>query len=105
MKIKFPYGKEFLEQEFGSELSAVLESSINKYTPECSETELVKKAMEAPVGTPRLSELAKGKKNVVIIASDHTRPVLSLWQNSAKKLWKKRKYTFMNVMREKSLSI
>jgi len=77
MKIKFPYGKEFLEQEFGSELSAVLESSINEYTPDLSETELVKKAMEAPFGTPLLSELARGKKNVVIIASDHTRPVPS----------------------------
>ena len=33
--------------------------------------------MENPVGTSRLCELAKGKKNIVIIASDHTRPVPS----------------------------
>lgn len=33
--------------------------------------------MEEPVGTSELSELAKGKNNVVIIASDHTRPVPS----------------------------
>ncbi len=77
MKIKFPYGKEHIEHEFGSELSAVLESNINEYTPEFSESELVKKAMESPVGAPRLTELAKGKNKVVIIASDHTRPVPS----------------------------
>jgi nickel-dependent lactate racemase len=33
--------------------------------------------MESPIGAPRLSELAKGKDKVVIIASDHTRPVPS----------------------------
>ena len=77
MNIKFPYGKGYIEEEFGGELSAVLESNINEYTPKLSETELVKAAMETPVGTPRLCELAKGKNKVVIIASDHTRPVPS----------------------------
>ena len=33
--------------------------------------------MAAPVGAPSLRELAKGKKKIVIIASDHTRPVPS----------------------------
>ena len=33
--------------------------------------------MENPIDSPRLSELAKGKKNCVIIISDHTRPVPS----------------------------
>ena len=33
--------------------------------------------MEKPIDSPRLSELAKGKKNCVIIISDHTRPVPS----------------------------
>lgn len=77
MKIKFPYGKEYIEQEFGNELSAVLESDINEYTPSLSEEDLVKKAMKEPFGTMCLSELAKGKNKVVIIASDHTRPVPS----------------------------
>ncbi len=77
-KVKFPYGKEFLEYEFlDSELIGVLESSIEEYKPLGSPEELVKAAMENPIGSPRLSELAKGKKNIVIIASDHTRPVPS----------------------------
>jgi lactate racemase len=33
--------------------------------------------LDHPVGSPRLEELAKGKKNIVIISSDHTRPVPS----------------------------
>ncbi len=77
-KVKFPYGKDFLEYDFeNSELIGVLESSIEEYKPLGSATELVKAAMESPVGSPKLSELAKGKKNIVIIASDHTRPVPS----------------------------
>jgi nickel-dependent lactate racemase len=38
---------------------------------------LVQAAMANPVESPRLAELAKGKKKVVLIASDHTRPVPS----------------------------
>ena len=34
-------------------------------------------ALKKPIGSPSLSELSIGKKNVVIIASDHTRPVPS----------------------------
>lgn len=76
-KILFPYGKEKISYDFGDELGAVLEPKINEYAPEADGAELVRRAMAAPIGSPRLSELAKGKKKVVIIASDHTRPVPS----------------------------
>ncbi|MDD2362962.1 MAG: lactate racemase domain-containing protein [Eubacteriales bacterium] len=36
---------------------------------------MVKDAMAKPIDTPKFSELAAGKNNIVIIASDHTRPV------------------------------
>lgn len=76
--IKLPYGKEFLEVEIPDErLNAILESDINKYKPELSEIDLVREALENPIGTPRLRDMAKGKNKVVIIASDHTRPVPS----------------------------
>lgn len=42
-----------------------------------SESELVRQALENPVASPRLSELVKGKKKILIITSDHTRPVPS----------------------------
>lgn len=77
-KISFPFGREHLEYAFDEkELQAVLTSSIEEYVPELTGRALVKQAMENPVGSPTLSELAAGKKNVVIIASDHTRPVPS----------------------------
>lgn len=77
-QVLFPYGKEKLGCFFeDSELKAVFESSINQYTPKLSQQELVDSAMAEPTGTMCLSELAKGKNTVTIIASDHTRPVPS----------------------------
>jgi len=77
-EILFPYGKEKLSHKFESkELAGVLTSSIEEYEPEFDEITLVRKALENPIGSDKLSELAKGKQNVVIIASDHTRPVPS----------------------------
>ena len=60
-----------------SELAGVLVSSIEEYEPEASEVELVEAALREPIDSPSLCELAKGKNKVVIIASDHTRPVPS----------------------------
>lgn len=77
-EVAFHYGKGKLVHTFDdNELIGVLESSINEYKPECNGDELVMNAMAAPIGSKRLSELAKGKNKVVIIASDHTRPVPS----------------------------
>lgn len=74
----FPYGKEKLKYDFkDEELAGVLCSDIEKYEPAATPCEIVKNALENPVGTKRLSELSRGKKNIVIIASDHTRPVPS----------------------------
>ncbi len=77
-EILFPYGKEKLKYTFDEkQLSGVLTSSIEEYEPEFDEITLVKKALENPTGSAKLCELAKGRKNIVIIASDHTRPVPS----------------------------
>ncbi|MBQ3041349.1 MAG: nickel-dependent lactate racemase [Clostridia bacterium] len=76
--VLFPYGKEHIEYSFkDDELLAVLDSSINSYKPKSSPEGLVLSAMKNPVDSPKLKILARGKKNVVIIASDHTRPVPS----------------------------
>ncbi len=77
-KVVFPYGKEKLEYDFSEEnFNGTLVSSLHEYKAKDSAIELVRKAMAEPIGSPRLSELAKDKKNIVIIASDHTRPVPS----------------------------
>ena len=39
--------------------------------------DLVAEALEKPIASPGLAELARGKRDVVIIISDHTRPVPS----------------------------
>ena len=75
MKIQFPYGKTHLSYDF--ENVNVLTSSIEEYDPKMPEQALVEAAMAAPEGDLTLRELAKGKKKIVLIASDHTRPVPS----------------------------
>ncbi len=78
VNITFPYGKENINYAFKEEeIAGVLTSSIEHYEPTADEVTLVKEAMANPEGSERLCELAKGKKNIVIIASDHTRPVPS----------------------------
>ena len=52
-------------------------SHAHEYKAPKSEAELVADALANPIGSPRLSELAKGKKTCTIISSDHTRPVPS----------------------------
>ena len=75
MNIQFPYGKTHLSYNF--EKVNVLTSSIEAYDPKMSEQALVDAAMAAPEGGVTLRELARGKNKIVLIASDHTRPVPS----------------------------
>ncbi|NCB51892.1 MAG: nickel-dependent lactate racemase [Clostridia bacterium] len=73
--LHIPYGETFLE--FDESGASVLTSRIGEMKAEGSGLEIVRKAMEAPIGSPMLYELAEGRKNCVIIISDHTRPVPS----------------------------
>ncbi|HEY5556455.1 nickel-dependent lactate racemase [Acetobacterium sp.] len=78
IKISLPYGKEKISLNLDEALlNSVLVSRIEDYHPGKTQSELVKEAMESSIDSPGLRELAVGKKNVVIIASDHTRPVPS----------------------------
>lgn len=75
-KIKVPYGTGHLETEVSEErISAELLSEMHYYEPTLGQEELVKEALANPIGSPKLSLIAEGKEKVVIIASDHTRPV------------------------------
>ena len=77
-KISFPYGQTHLDYEFkDEELAGVLTSSIEEYIPEFDGKELVRRALQSPVESEKLCDLSKSKQNIVIIASDHTRPVPS----------------------------
>lgn len=75
---KLPFGKEKIKLELPEEqVAGVLVSHAHEYKAPKSEAELVADALANPIGSPKLSDLAKGKKNCVIISSDHTRPVPS----------------------------
>lgn len=58
-------------------LKTVITAKTEDYVPEKSPKELIEDALEHPIGTPKLSELAKGKNKVVLVTSDHTRAVPS----------------------------
>lgn len=73
--LHIPYGNGFLPFEEGD--AAVLRSAIGELKATGGGQDLVRAALAAPIASPRLRELAVGKKDCVIIISDHTRPVPS----------------------------
>ena len=76
--ISLPYGTgEISAQVEESQLLGIVQSQLEEYEAEKSPEELLRQAMENPIGTSRLEELVKGKKKVVVLCSDHTRPVPS----------------------------
>lgn len=79
MDIKLPYSKDGMVLHLDDSLDyEILESAIASMPKSGkSEDEIVADAMAHPIGSPKLCELARGKQKVVIICSDHTRPVPS----------------------------
>ena len=78
MELHFPYGKETLSIDIDDKnLKGVLVSSLHDYKSQKSPKDLVEEALMNPIGSERLSKLSEGKKKVVLICSDHTRPVPS----------------------------
>ncbi len=73
MIIRTHYGDEVVEARLpdGCNLLGNLET---KAFPRIGPAEMMK-AMDAPIGTPSLEDLARGKRNAVIVSSDITRPV------------------------------
>ena len=76
--IDIPYSNKTLKITIEDKnLKGILESKANNYRASISQDEIVNKALDNPVGSNSLEELVKGKNNMVIITSDHTRPVPS----------------------------
>ncbi len=75
---KLPYYKEHISIQIDDDrVAGVLVSQAESYVPKLSEQDLVRQALSNPVDSKQLSMLAMGKKKIVIISSDHTRPVPS----------------------------
>ena len=78
MNISIPYGKETIQYSFDDgNLRGVLASKLHEMKSKCDQTECVRQALADPIGSPLLRDLSVGKKNIVVITSDHTRPVPS----------------------------
>jgi Lactate racemase N-terminal domain len=78
MKMILPYDKKTISVEIPDQnFVGSLVSRVESYKPGKSQQELVESSLDNPIGSPKLEESVKGKKNIVIISSDHTRPVPS----------------------------
>lgn len=78
VQIDLPYDKRNITANIPDKnFAGLLESKAESFQNPLSEKETVEKSMDNPIGSPSLEELAKGKKNIVLISSDHTRPVPS----------------------------
>ena len=73
--ISIPYGKTSLSCALPD--CALLTSRVGELKSDRAGIDLVREAMANPIGSPNLSELARGKKSCTVIISDHTRPVPS----------------------------
>ncbi len=78
MRLTLPYGRTGMECVISdSRIQGVLESRLDAWIPDSTPEDIVREAIQNPIGTPTLSDMSKGRNKVVIIASDHTRPVPS----------------------------
>ncbi|MCD7908158.1 MAG: nickel-dependent lactate racemase [Clostridium sp.] len=78
MEIKLPYDTGFVPLVVrGQNLEKIVVSHISEASAKGTQEEIVEQALAHPIGTPRLRELARGKKRVVLVTSDHTRAVPS----------------------------
>ena len=76
-RVSLPYGRGEVTFEIPEErLNAVL-TPLQEEGGEPDQEAIVRRALEHPIGSPRVSELARGKKRILVITSDHTRPVPS----------------------------
>jgi len=78
MKIELPYGRGKVVTDIPDDrLEALLVSRVEDFNTDRSQGEIVRQALNSPLASKPLKELVKGKNQVVIISSDHTRPVPS----------------------------
>jgi len=77
-KITLPYGRSEINHSISDErLNAILIPGMHQYQVKEPEEKIVRDALQNPIGTPRLRDLAKNRNKITIISSDHTRPVPS----------------------------
>ena len=76
-KINIPYGAGAVCFEVDSRRVAGIAAPRGISRGAGSEADTVRRALESPIASPRLRELSRGKRRVLVITSDHTRPLPS----------------------------
>ena len=78
MKTNIPYHKSLIPIEIPDKnFVCSLVSHSENFKRNGSEQEIIERALDNPIGSQSLDELVRGKRSMVIISSDHTRPVPS----------------------------
>ena len=78
MKTRIPYHKTHIPIEIPDEnFVCSLETHSGNFKMSGTEQEIVERALDNPIGSKSLEELVRDKRRMVIISSDHTRPVPS----------------------------
>lgn len=78
MDFQLPYYKGTLPLHVPDKnLQHVLVNHAEEFHSDRSEADIVRGALAEPIGTPPLSVLAQGKRNILVITSDHTRSMPS----------------------------
>ncbi|MDY5601310.1 MAG: nickel-dependent lactate racemase [Schaalia hyovaginalis] len=76
--ITLPYDRRTIEASIPEKnFAGLIQSGAEDFRNPLGEAETVERSLDNPIGSPSLEELAKGKKDIVLISSDHTRPVPS----------------------------
>ena len=77
---KLPYHRSHVQLEIPDRfIAGCLESGVNTYRSDMTESSIVQQALDNPIGSPTLESLVKNKNRITILTSDHTRPLPS-WQ-------------------------
>lgn len=75
---QIPFGTSYLVLELEEQcINEVLISKAEEYEPSCSQEELVRGALVEPIASTKLCDLTVNARKILIITSDHTRPVPS----------------------------
>lgn len=76
--IDVPYDRTKLHISLPEEcVAGVLEGHQSEFKAEGTQEQLIERALDNPYSSPTLEELCQNKHDIVIISSDHTRPVPS----------------------------
>lgn len=77
MMIEIPYGKGKQQLNIDEQRLRACLTPTHEELQETDQQVLVRQALGSPIGSAPLSEMARGKQKIVVITSDHTRPLPS----------------------------